>query len=178
MPRKPRIIVTERASQTTLDALLSDPRYKARLDNPFGQPSTPILLKDDTRECRWFNGAIQNDHIWRSKQRGWDQVRPVDVLDLEQIGGYDVSPAGFIVRGERGMEVLMSMPKQVRAAVGAAKIAHNLRHMGNPNAMKNDVVEAAGRAIGAEAAEYLHSHIAPVGGVTDSYERIERIDPE
>jgi hypothetical protein len=178
MPRKPRVTVTERSLQTDLDVLLSDPRYKARIDNPFGQPSAPIELKDDTRECRWFNAAIQTDHIWRNKRKGWDQVRLEDVSDPEQIGGYILSPEGYVTRGERGQEILMSMPKVVRAAVQAAKTAANRRHMGNPNAMKNEVVEAAGRAIGAEAADYLNTHIGPTGGVTDSYERIETREPE
>ena len=179
MPKgRPRITVTERGSQTSLDAILSDPRYRARIDNPFGEPSAPIALKDDTRECRWFNAAIANDHIWRAKRKGWDQVRESDVVDLDQIGGYSVSPDGYITRGERGYEVLMSMPKEVRAAVQAAKVQQNIRNMGNPNAMKNEVVEAAGRQIGSEAADFLNARVGPVGGVTDSYERIERVEQD
>lgn len=174
MPRKPRIEVTERNIQTGLDVLLSDPRYKARLSNPFNEPSAPIALKDESRECRWFNGAVGSDHIWRSKRKGWDQVRPEDVVDLEQIGGYNKSPDGYITRGARGEEVLMSMPKVVRKAIQIEKTRHNVRNMGNPNATKREVVEAAGQAIGSEAADYLDAHIGPVGGVTDSYERIER----
>ncbi len=179
MPKKlPHVTVTERQAQTPLEALLADPRYKARIDSPFGQPSAPIVLKDPSRECRWFNAAIQTDHIWRNKRKGWDQVRLTDVADPDQIGGYNVSPEGYVTRGERGHEILMSMPKLVRAAIQAAKTEANRRHMGNPNATKRDVVEAAGRQLGSEAAEYLDGHIGPIGGVTDSYERIERTEPE
>lgn len=173
-PRKPRIAVTERGSQTGLDVLLSDPRYKARIHNPFNEPSAPIALKDDSREARWFNGAIGSDHVWRAKRKGWDQVRPDDVLDLEQIGGYQKSADGYVVRGARGEEVLMSMPKVVRAAVMHAKTQQNIANMGNPNATKREVVEAAGQQLGSEAAEYLNSRIGPVGGVTDTIERVER----
>lgn len=176
--RPPRITVTERGTQTDLDVLLADPRYKARIDNPFGQPSSPVDLKDASRECRWFNSAIQTDHIWRNKRKGWDQVRLTDVVDPEQIGGYALSPEGFITRGERGYEILMSMPKQVRMLIQAAKTRQNLANMGNPNAVKNEVVQAAGQKLGSEAAEYLHDHIGPVGGVTDSYERVERMEPK
>jgi len=179
MAKTPRVTVTERNVQNDLEALIAaDERYRARLGNPFGQPSAPIGLKDDTRECRWFNSAIQNDHIWRNKRKGWDQVKPEDVIDLEQIGGYNVSPDGFITRGERGQEILMAMPKLVRAAITQAKTQWNNRHMGNPNAMKNEVVEAAGKQIGAEAADYLNSHIGPVGTVTDMRERVERVESE
>lgn len=176
--RKPRIEVTERGSQTTLDVLLSDPKYKKRIQNPFGVRSEEIALKDPSRVARWSNGAIGADHVWKHKQMGWDQVRPDDVADLDQIGGYNVSPDGFIVRGARGEEVLMAQPRVVRDAVQAAKIEHNNRNMGNPNRMKQELVEAAGNSLGAEAADFLNSRIGPVGTITDSRERIERVDPD
>lgn len=178
IPRKPRIAVSERASDTSLEVLMSDPRYAARLANVFNEPSAPITLKDNSKECRWFNAAIQADHIWRSKRKGWDQVRPADVADLEQLGGYNVSAEGYITRGERGHEVLMSMPKDVRRAVQAAKTRANIATMGNPNATKRDVVEAAGNQLGSEAADYLNARIGPVGQVTDTFERVERVEPE
>lgn len=175
--KKPRITVTERNSQTDLEVILSDPRYKAAIDNPFGQPSSPIALKDASRECHWFYARIQTDHIWRKKRLGWDQVRPDDVADLEQIGGYNVSTEGYITRGERGEEILMSMPKAVVHARAAAKIEWNNRHMGNPAAMKSEVVEAASQRLGDQAAEFLN-RTGLVGGVTDVYERIARVEPE
>jgi hypothetical protein len=174
MPRKPRISVTERGSETTMSALMSDPRYRARLQNPFNEPSAPITLVDNSRECRWFNAAKGTDHIWRSKRKGWDQVKPSDVADLEQIGGYNVSPEGYITRGERGQEVLMSMPKDVRIAIQTAKTRQNTANMGNPHAMKNEVVAAAGERYGDEGASYISKHV----DVTDTYERVERVEPE
>lgn len=176
--RKPRIEVTERSVQTGMDVLLSDPRYKARLQNPFNEPSAPIELTDATRECRWFNAALASDHIWRNKRKGWDQVRPEDVSDLEQIGGYTRSPEGYIVRGERGHEVLMSMPKVIRQAIQIEKTRQNNRTVGNPNAAKAEVVRAAGSRLGDEAASYLDKHMGPVGTVTDSHEYVERVEPE
>jgi hypothetical protein len=158
--------------------MLSDPRYKARLSNPFNEPSAPIDLKDSNLECRWFNAAKATDHIWRSKRKGWDQVRPDDVKDLEQIGGYNVSPEGYITRGERGQEILMSMPKDVRHAIQTAKTRANVANMGNPNATKREVVEAAGQQLGSQAADYLNARIGPIGDVTDTYERVERVDTD
>lgn len=178
MAKTPRISVTERSSLTSLKSLIeSDPRYKARLDNPFNEPSAPITLTDNYRECRWFNSAIATDHVWRAKRKGWDQVRPAEVVDLEQIGGYNLSPEGFITRGERGQEVLMSMPKEIRTAVQNAKTRQNLERMGNPNATKADVVNAAAAQLGSEAADYLNARIGPIGDVKDYHERVERVDP-
>ena len=174
MPRR-RVTVVDRETQ---NAALLDPRYNRRLQHPFGQPSATIALKDKSREARWFNGAIGTDHVWRAKNNGWDPVKPDDVEDLDQIGGYIVTN-GYVTRGERAQEILMSMPKAVRRMIVDAKTAHNNMNMGNPNRVKNEVVEAAGRQISSEAADYLDSHleaghVGPMGGVTDSYERIER----
>jgi len=176
--RPPRIEVTERSQQAPFDVLLSDPRYAARLANPFSEPSAPILLKDASRECRWFNAAVATDHIWRSKRKGWDQVRPGDVAELDQIGGYNKSPEGYITRGERGQEVLMSMPRDVRAQIQLAKTRANLDAVGRPNATKHAIVQAASEQLGDEAASYLQDHIGPVGTVTDTLERIERLEPD
>lgn len=176
MPKqKPRIEVTERNIQTSREAIIaSDPRYAKRLQSPFNEPSAPIALKDEHRECRWFNAAIASDHVWRAKNKGWDQVRKEDVVDLEQIGGYNLSPEGYITRGERGQEVLMSMPREVRNLIQMAKTRDNLARMGNPNKTKADVVNAASQHLGDEAASYLNDRVGPLGGVTDTYERIER----
>ena len=173
--QKPRIEVTERGLQTSREAIIqSDPRYLKRLESPFNEPTAPIGLKDDSRECRWFNAAIATDHVWRAKNKGWDQVRPGDVTDIEQIGGYNVSPEGYITRGERGQEVLMMMPKVVRQAIQIAKTKENLARMGSPAKTKADVVNAASQHLGDEAASYLNDRVGPIGGVTDSYERVER----
>lgn len=177
MARTPRITVSERSLEAPLD-VLSDPRYKKRLDNPFGSPSIPIQLKDPNRECRIFNAAIGSDHIWRAKQKGWDRVRPEDCAIPDQIEAFQISADGFLVRGERGQEHLMSMPKIVRKAIQDAKTRVNIANMGNPHAVKNEVVNAAGKQLGDEAASYLDKHVGPIGGVTDTYERVERVEPE
>lgn len=174
MSKKPRVTVTERDTQTDLDVILSDPRYRARIDNPFGQPSSPILLKDDSRECRWFNAAIMNDHIWRNKRKGWDQVRLEDVVDPEQIGGYTLSPEGYVTRGERGQEILMSMPKIVRAAIQTAKMVRNNRSMAQPNALRDELAGAVGNQFGDEAGNFVQTHV----NLKENYERIERVDGE
>lgn len=158
---KPRISVLER-----------------RLQNPFGEPSAPVDLKDPSLVCRWFNGAIIADKIWRAKNKGWTPVRPDDVVDLDQIGGYTKSVEGFVTRGERGQEVLMAMPKDERDQIQMAKTRVNLANMGNPNRQKDEIANAAASHLGAEAADFIGKKLGPVGGVTDSYERVERLPVE
>ncbi len=143
-----------------------------RLQNPFGEPSAPVTLKDAARVCRWFNADKGADAIWRAKQKGWDQVTPEEVFDLEQIGGYTVDASGFIVRGERGKEVLMSMPKEWRERIEYQKAKINSRDMGNPSAIRRDVIEAAGAQLGDEAGEFMNKHTKVSVTTQDKRERI------
>lgn len=166
---KPRVEVSERASQQDLETLLSDKRYRARLSDPFGAPSSPIELKDTSKECRWFNASIRNDHIWQKKQGGWDQVTPADVVDLEQLGGYTVSVEGFIVRGERGNEILMSMPKVVVRAIAMRKAEINQR-LGRAEVQRSASIEALGKTDD-QGADFLRK-AARRFDVIDTKERI------
>ena len=182
MPRKRKVEVAERALQVPED-ILNDPRYKGRLANPFGEPSSPINLRNTSMMPRWFNAAIVSDKVWRAKAKGWDPVRECDLVDPQQVGLYTTSPEGYVTRGERGQEVLMQIPKQVYQAIEKAKTAYNNRNMGSPMKTKNEVVEAASAQYGDEAADYLHRNlhegrVGPTGGVTDSYERVERREAE
>lgn len=146
-----------------------------RLNDPFGMPSIPIQFKEPNRIARWFNAAISNDKVWIAKQvQGWEQVTPDMLVDTDQIGGYSLSPAGHITRGERGQEVLMWMPRDAFDQIQWAKARKNLERMGHSDRTKAEVVEAAGNKFGDEAADFLNKHVGPVGGVNDSYERIER----
>lgn len=148
-----------------------------RLQNPFGEPSAPIAFKDRGKVARWFNGAIITDKIWRAKNKGWTPVLPKDVADLDQIGGYNIDPAGgHITRGERGQEVLMWMWQEDYDAVQMAKTRENNRNMGNPSKQRSEALEAFGQsnADGAEFVDRQGRRSGPVGGVFDQYERIER----
>lgn len=147
--------------------------YERAIQNPFGEPSEAIQLKDKSRICHWFNADISNDHVWRKKRRGWEPVRPDDIVDIEQIGGHQVDVAGGIVRGERGKEVLMSMPRDVYQQIQMAKTKLNLRNVGNPSGMKNEVVEAAGHQLGDQMASMGAS-----GTVVDTRERIAVVEEQ
>ena len=151
--KEPRLSVLERR---TLD--------------PFGEPSAPIGLKDRSLVCRWFNAAIMTDKIWRAKQKGWTPVRPDDVSDLDQIGGFGVSPDGAIVRGDRGQEVLMAMPRDAYRQIEMAKARVNREKM---RVTRDEIQQAAAERLGDEALQQGR----PIGSVQDSYERI-RVDPE
>lgn len=177
MARKKTVDVVERAAQIP-EALLADPRYRARLQNPYGEPSAPIHLTRPGWRARWFNAAILADKIWRAKAKGWDPVRPEDIVDIQQLGLYALSPDGHVTRGERGQEVLMMMPQAVYSAIERAKVASNLSDVGNPTRAKAGLLEAAGSQLGDQAADFLSREVRPIAETKDSYERIARVDDE
>src|SRR5687768_17347967 len=113
--KKPRVSVLER-----------------RLQNPFGQPSSEIRLKDRTMEARWFNTALRADRIWLAKEQGWVGVTPEMLADAEQVGAFKVSANGYVCRGEREQEVLTCMPREDRAKIQMAKTRVNIDQMKRP----------------------------------------------
>jgi len=158
------------------EPLFQKPRVEVlqrRLQSPFGAPSTKVRLKEDGWDARWFNAAIAADHIWRAKEQGWQGVRPAELADPDQIGGHTVSPDGFVVRGDKGQELLMKLPTDWRKQIQASKTEQNMRNM-RPGAMKREVAEAAGRKFGDQAGEFVRNNVNLVGDVRDSYERIQR----
>lgn len=148
--------------------------FERRLQSPNGISTAPIDLKDSSLICRWFNSAIGSDKIWRAKQQGWVPVRPEELRDQDQVGGFTKSADGFVTRGDRGQEVLMSMPRVWRDKIAIAKAKENMRNMGDPVATKNDIVAAAGDKLGDQAADYLNRKMSIVGGVRDQHEIIQR----
>jgi hypothetical protein len=172
MPKRPRISVTERAQQTAA-VLDSDPRYRKGIESPFGLPSEGIALKDKSRTCRWMNDELMGGgNVWRKKQIGYDPVKVEDLEFPEQIGAYNVNPAGEVTRGARGQEVLMMLPSAVYESRQMAKAKKNMADMRDFDKQKTDMVNATAARFGGEAGDYVNQHVGPVGRVQTSYERI------
>jgi hypothetical protein len=151
--KKPRVSVLER-----------------RLQNPFGEPSSPIDLTDPAMVARGFNKAVGSQQIYKAKRNGWDFVTPDMIADVDQAGGYRPSTDGQrMVRGEREEEVLMYMPKSDREQIELAKAKKNVRDM-QMGRQKEAVLQAAATQFGGQASDYLNGRI--VGTVTDQIERI------
>ena len=163
-----------RPKTETTEAAANIQVLERRLQNPFGEPSTPIDLKDASLVPRWFNSAIMSDKIWRAKNKGWTPVRPEDLQDPDQVGGFMKSPEGYVTRGDRGKEVLMAMPKVYREKIEMAKAKRNLANLGDSFKQKAEIVQAASDTLGDQAADYLNKRVGPIGTITDSYERIQR----
>ena len=154
--RKPRVSVLER-----------------RLQNPFGEPSAPVRLKEAGLFSRWFNSSIRPDQFWRAKEMGWTGVTPDMIQDLTQIGFHTVSPEGYVARGERAQEILMYMPEEDYRKIQVAKTKKNLQEMKDYDKEKTKALNAFAKEKGGNAADFVNERMMPVGGVRTSYERIQ-----
>ena len=140
----PRIDVMERSSQTQFDQILEDV-IKRREAEPFGHRSRPIALTDPHLVPHWINRDKYPDAIAIAKEKGWRGVRLEQVVDHDQLGDHGISPDGYVVRGERGNEILMCMPQEYVNRVAAAKVRESNKKIGDPFRQKQDVIEAYGQ---------------------------------
>jgi hypothetical protein len=150
---------------------------RARGEGLRGSGAPPIQLKEDGWVCRWFNSDVKADHIWNAKAvLGWVNVVPSELLDPEQIGGFQTSPDGFVVRGEKGREVLLKMPAEFRKQIEMQKSKANIAAM-DPHKQKADVANAAGKTFGDQAGEFINKNVNLIGNITTNKEVI-RVTPE
>lgn len=140
------------------------------LANVFGLPSTDIKLKDPRFQCHWCNTDIGGNQLGKYLDAGYLKVRPEYLADPDRVA-FTVSPEGYVVTGSRGAEILLYSTKENVLKRAQEKARINSRGMRN---VKSEVVEAAGAQLGDEAANYLNRTGAVVGGVRDSYERVQR----
>src|SRR5262245_37856528 len=142
--KPPAIDVIERSVQTDWEKIVEE-ATRRREHDPFGATSQPIHLKDPRLVPHWFNKDKYPDAIVRHKRDGWRPVLMSDVVDTDELGEHSLSVDGFIVRGERGNEILMCMPEEYVKRIAMAKQRENIRRMGNPNATRAEVIEAYGK---------------------------------
>lgn len=143
------------------------------LQNPFGLPSTPVELLDPQFQTHWCNTGINAGQYAKYLDAGYLPVRPEYLKEPERCP-HTVSPDGYVARGARCEEVLMYSLKDHIKKRQWEKAKRNIAAM-SADRTKADLVDAAGSKLGAQAAEYLHSHVKPVGTVRDQYERIQRL---
>ena len=129
-----------------------------RLQNPFGEGSSAIILKEEGWTTHVINTKLRagryHDVV---RNKGWVPVDPTDLEGDAETFGFDVKD-GKVVRGERGEEVLVKMPTEDYRAIQMAKDAKN-RAAVSPKRLKADVLTATAAEHGSEAADYLHDNI-------------------
>ncbi len=170
----------ERAAARAETGVDETPRIavlERRLQNPFGAPAVAIRLKNPQLFPRWFNSALQHDRFYIAAESGWMGVKPDDVLDKKQISGFSRSPDGYVARGARGEEVLMCIEKSFWDRLQLAKTRKNLEMMRDQKGEQSRALDAAAAKLGPQVAEQMEA-VSRQMTVTDTYERIEKLETE
>lgn len=158
-------------------ALFVQPDIKVldrRLQNPFGMASAPIDLKEPGWVVHIIDRRLRANRYYETLSRGWSPVHWNELKDQKQCDGFERSPEGYVVRGERQNEVLLKIPQSWWDRIVQAKSDLNTRHINNPNRQKRELVEATAGTLGPQAAEHMERRL--VGEVIDKQERITRAD--
>lgn len=146
-----------------------------RLQNPFGTPSQGIPCKDKDRQGKpLLVFHIVNEDLYPGRVRssidaGWEFATKDQIIGNPEDYGFE-ERSGRLVRGERGKEVLISIPRGDYDLIQQAKAAKNLAAVSG-RATKNAIVERASAELGDEGASFLHQTIKNVE-ITDTRERM------
>ena len=157
MPRYPKGSTPETRGADAPTATPA-PRIRAiierRLQNPFGDGSQSIELKDKSMTVHVINTAVRPGRYHDvTRNKGWEPVLPEDLVGDATDYGFDVKE-GRVVRGERGTEVLMKMATADVRAIQAAKDETNRKKV-SPRALKNEVISLTSAAHGDESGAYI-----------------------
>jgi hypothetical protein len=130
-----------------------------RLQNPFGEGSPPIRLKEPGWTLHVVNGALRpgryHDVV---RNKGWVPVAPEEIEGEAIDFGFDVKD-GRVVRGERGQEVLVKMPTADYALIAQAKDDANARQLASKK-VKSDLAQKVAATFGDEAGAFAHDSIS------------------
>jgi hypothetical protein len=141
-----------------------------------GRGMPEIRLLDPSMKCRWSNEEIPGK-IWHDmNEGGWEKVRPAELADPMALGGFTVSPDGYVVRGPKGTDHLMKMPRKISTEIERRKAEQNIRDM-DPHRQKAQVAEAAGKSLGDQAGSFINENVSLVGSIKTTRERIA-VTPE
>ena len=122
----------------------------------FTAASRPIPLKEpDLWVLRVVNTAISDDRLYAMQaEKGWVYALPEDLaIDPVEVGLKVVD--GRIVRGDKGTEVLMKIPKADYDAIVKMKDAENRKMTFGKKATKDAIMAAASQQLGDEGTEFL-----------------------
>lgn len=173
MPRKTLTpAVVDVPASDLIEIPIPDVQVRDRaIADPFGQPSTPILLKDPQFVTRWVNTELAGgSQLTNALAAGYLKTKPDYLADAEGFH-WNTSPDGFVTRGERHREILMYTTKDHQKRRAWAKTETNMKRM---RMSKPEIQTAASAHFGKDgdqAADFLGKH---VGGVEDSHEIIAR----
>ncbi len=135
--------------------------------SPFGTESVQIPLREPGWTCYVANGLRTDTRLWEMVHvKGWIPVKTSDLACKAADFGFTVTSDGTLCRGPKGQEVVFKMPTADYQRLAAHKTAANNKAIGSSQRTKAELVSAAEKQFGDEAASYISRNA--FGEVKDS----------
>lgn len=138
----------------------------------FGTGSKPIPIKEPQKwVIRNVNSKVSNQHVYNMRaEKLWEFVTPADLdCTLDEIGYRELD--GRVVRGERGEEVLMKMPKRDYQEIQHDKDTTNRKTTLGAKAAKETILGAMHGAGDEQGAEFMRRALR-TAKIEDATERV------
>ena len=155
-PRKSQIAVSNRADAAkTANVALARRLSSGRVH---GGGSRTVPLKEPERWHTYIANTWATDSAFHDmREGGWVPLLPGDLACPVEESGFRLSEDGYLVRGEKGREMIFKMDVADYALLEAAKTRHNMQGIGSAKRVREDIASAAAGPLGSEAAEFLHN---------------------
>lgn len=125
-----------------------------RLQNPFGEGSQPIQLKQPGWTLHIINANLRSGRYHDVvRNKGWVPVEASEIDGDPMDFGFDVKD-GRVVRGERGSEILVKMPTRDYQKIQMAKDAYNKKLI-KPKVVREAAMQKAAKEFGDSAADAI-----------------------
>lgn len=108
-----------------------------------GTQTIELVNQPEPMYLRWGNMAMEGRNHYLQKAKGWVPVTTAELANALDAGDLGTSPEGYVVRGEKGREVLYKMPLRLYRQVEQRKAEDNLRKSRSAARMKDGARQAA-----------------------------------
>lgn len=171
-PRKTPAATYDAPRASVLEKYQDFPGIKVlerRFEHPDLPGTLPIRLKDEPDHVsdadgaqrkwyvRWINGGIDGRFAQATDALGYVPVRLEELQNPQAIAGLHSATDGLVRRGDRGVEVLVKMPLELYNEIKRRQQERRERRANNAKLVKQDLTESAGRDLGDEAGDSIHS---------------------
>jgi hypothetical protein len=136
--------------------------YDRRVANPLGKRSRDIPLAEHLQKeykVRVFTRDAEHPdrHYEAVHELGYIPCKPEDLgVDPTSLG-FTVNPEGYVVRGDKGQDLVARIPRREFQRIQRAKSDANLAGV-KAKKLKDDVSQATAKVHGAEAGDIVHQH--------------------
>jgi Fe-S cluster biosynthesis and repair protein YggX len=117
-----------------------------RMVSPTVSVNHSIRLKNKGLVVRVFNGEKAGRLYHAVHELGWRPLHIDEIEDRAQIGDISTSPEGYIVRGEKGREMFMVMPKDAFDRIQRKKVQIRERKQNMHGKGKRDQIDELAEA--------------------------------